>query len=144
MAKTAFTPTRFFIRMVIAFVLVFASYNPSGYSWSHWLIESFKAQDYLDPLLILTGVILIIGWSIYLRATSRSLGIAGTVLAVALFGALIWLMISLGWISLDNPKVAGWVALTFLAILMALGMSWSHIRRRMTGQIDVDDVEDTS
>jgi len=86
MAKTAFTPTRFFIRMVIAFVLVFASYNPSGYSWSHWLIESFKAQDYLDPLLILTGVILIIGWSIYLRATSRSLGIAGTLLAVALFG----------------------------------------------------------
>ena len=144
MAKTAFTPTRFFIRMVIAFVLVFASYNPSGYSWSHWLIESFKAQDYLDPLLKHTCENLKIGLSNYLRATSRSLGNAGTLQAVALFGALIWLMISQGWISLDNPKVAGWVALTFLAILMALGMSWSHSRRRMTGQIDVDDVEDTS
>lgn len=141
MAATAFTPTRFFIRMLIAFVLVFASYNPSGYSWSHWLINT---ADRLDPWLILSGVILIIGWAIYLRATARSLGFAGTFLAVALFGALIWLMISLGWISIDRPKTAGWVALTFLAILMALGMSWSHIRRRMTGQIDVDDVEDTS
>lgn len=108
------------------------------------MIESFKAKDYFDPWLILTGVVLIIGWAIYLRATSRSLGAAGAILALLLFAALLWLMISLGWISLEQPKTAGWVALFFLAILMAVGMSWSHIRRRMTGQIDVDDVEDIS
>jgi len=141
MAKNAFTATSFLIRLITAFVLVFSTYNPSGHSWSHWVIN---ATDKLDPWLILTGVLLIIGWAIYLRATSRSLGMAGTIMALALFGALLWLMISLGWISLENPKVAGWVALTFLAILMAVGMSWSHIRRRMTGQIDVDDVEDVS
>ena len=141
MAISAFTPTNFFIRLFIAFVLVFSTYNPSGYSWAHW---AKNATDKLDPWLILTGVLLIIGWAIYLRATSRSLGFAGTALAVALFGALLWLMISLGWISLDKPKTTAWVVLSFLAILMALGMSWSHIRRRMTGQIDVDDVEDVS
>lgn len=141
MAKNAFTTTSFLIRLITAFVLVFSTYNPSGYSWSHWIINT---TNMLDPWLILTGVLLIIGWAVYLRATSRSLGMAGTILALALFAALLWLMISLGWISLENPKVAGWVALTFLAILMAAGMSWSHIRRRMTGQIDVDDVEDIS
>jgi hypothetical protein len=139
MATTAFTPVNFLIRMAIAFALVFSSYNPSGHSWSHWLMNT---TDKLNPWLILTGVLLIIGWSIYLRATSRSLGFAGTALALAFFAALLWVMISLGWISLDKPKTAGWVALTFLAVLMAIGMSWSHIRRRMTGQIDVDDVED--
>ena len=28
------------------------------------------------------------------------------------------------------------------SLLLATGMSWSHIRRRLTGQLDVDDVED--
>jgi len=144
MSKTAFTPSNFLIRMIIAFVLVFATYNPSGYSWSKWFIDSVKTGDFTNPLLILTGVLLIIGWAIYVRATSRSMGLSGTVLLLALFAALLWLMISWGWISLEHPKVAGWIALFFLAMLMAVGMSWSHIRRRMTGQIDVDDVEDIS
>ncbi len=144
MAKNAFTTSSFLIRMVTAFVLVFSTYNPSGYSWSHWLVELMKTGDYFNPWLILSGVLLIIGWAIYLRATSRSLGMSGTILALALFAALLWVMIRLEWISLEQPKTAGWVALFFLAILMAAGMSWSHIRRRMTGQIDVDDVEDIS
>jgi hypothetical protein len=29
-----------------------------------------------------------------------------------------------------------------LAAIMATGMSWSHIRRRMSGQLDVDDVDE--
>lgn len=144
MSKTAFTSSSFLIRMLVAFVLVFATYNPSGHSWSNWFINSIQARDFTNPWLILTGVLLIIGWAIYLRATSRSMGMSGTILLLALFAALLWLMISIGWISLDHPKVAGWIALFFLAMLMAVGMSWSHIRRRMTGQIDVDDVEDIS
>ncbi len=108
------------------------------------MIELMNTGDYFNPWLILSGVLLIIGWAIYLRATSRSLGMSGTILALALFAALLWVMIRLEWISLAQPKTAGWVALFFLAILMAAGMSWSHIRRRMTGQIDVDDVEDIS
>jgi hypothetical protein len=34
-----------------------------------------------------------------------------------------------------------WVSMVCLALLLAIGMSWSHVRRRMTGQVDVDDVE---
>ena len=29
-----------------------------------------------------------------------------------------------------------------LALILAVGLSWSHIRRQLTGQVDVDDVED--
>ncbi len=144
MAKSNFTTTNFIIRLLAAFVLVFSTWNPSGYSWLDWLFELVNAGDFFNPWLILSCVLLIIGWAIYLRATSRSLGIAGTLMALALFAALLWLMFRLGWISFENPEVFAWVALTFIAILMALGMSWSHIRRRMTGQIDVDDVEDAS
>jgi hypothetical protein len=45
-------------------------------------------------------------------------------------------------LSLDNPDVISWLVLISIAGIMALGMSWSHIRRRMSGQLDVDETDD--
>jgi Tfp pilus assembly protein PilO len=33
------------------------------------------------------------------------------------------------------------VVLVVLAMILAVGMSWSHLSRRMTGQLDTDAVE---
>lgn len=139
MAAKRFSFVNFLVRFVLAMVLVFATYNPSGHSWYHWVVSSL---NWLDPLLIFAGVVLLIGWVIYLRATLRSLGEIGTILALAFFAALTWVMVDLGWLSLDNPTIFTWVILTMLAAIMATGMSWSHIRRRMSGQLDVDDVDE--
>jgi hypothetical protein len=134
-----FSFVSFLVRFVLALVLVFCTYNPSGWSWYHWFMQT---PDKLNPLLIFAGVVLIIGWVIYLRATLRSLGEIGTFLALAFFAALTWVMIDYGLLSLDSPTVFTWVILTMLAAIMATGMSWSHIRRRMSGQLDVDDVDE--
>jgi hypothetical protein len=45
-------------------------------------------------------------------------------------------------LSVENTTVLTYVVLTMLSAIMATGMSWSHIRRRMSGQLDVDDVDD--
>ena len=139
MAARNFNFTSYLLRLVMALVLVFATYNPSGYSWYHWLTG---AERMLDPLLIFAGVVLLIGWVIYLRATLRSLGEIGTLLAVAFFGVLTWVLVDYGLLSLENPTAFTWVLLAMLAAIMATGMSWSHIRRRMSGQMDVDEVEE--
>jgi hypothetical protein len=139
MAGKRFSFVNFLVRFVLALVLVFCTYNPSGYSWYHWLMQ---ADDWRAPQLIFAGVVLLIGWVIYLRATLRSLGEIGTVLALAFFAALTWLMVDYGLLSLDNPTIFTWVILTMLAAIVATGMSWSHIRRRMSGQLDVDDVDE--
>ena len=141
MAVSAFNWSSFLIRFVVAIILVFSTYNPSGNSWVHWVIEAVQNKAYANPLLWLSAVILIIGWAIYLRATARSLGLWGLLLVAALFAALLWMMIYYGWLSLENTSVMGYVALTLLSLLLAIGISWSHLRRRITGQIDVDDVE---
>jgi hypothetical protein len=138
-AVRKFSFVSFLIRFVLALILVFCTYNPSGWSWYHWLVQ---APEKIDPLLMLAGVVLVIGWVIYLRATLRSLGNIGTVLALAFFAALTWVMIDYGLLSLDSPTVFTWVLLTMLAAIMATGMSWSHVRRRMSGQLDVDDVDE--
>ena len=141
MAVTAFSWTGFLIRLAVAILLVFSTYNPSGHSWAHWLIESYNASDMRNPLLWLAAVVLVIGWAIYLRATARSLGFWGLILVAALFAALLYTLIYFGWLSFDNPTVMSYVALILLSLVLAIGISWSHIRRRITGQIDVDDVE---
>ncbi|QBY03046.1 hypothetical protein E2K93_01080 [Thalassotalea sp. HSM 43] len=123
------------IRFIFALILVLLTYNPSGFSFVHWAANAGFA-----PLVLLAGVALLIGWIIYIRATLRSLGTIGLILAAVFFGALVWLFISWGWISLQEAGGFTWVILIILAAILAIGMSWSHIRRRMSGQMDTDDV----
>ena len=138
MAAQRFNFFDFLLRLIVAMILVLASYNPSGYSWYHWVSN---ATDRFDPLILFSGVVLLIGWVIYLRATARSLGIFGIILALAFVASLIWMLVDFGLLSVSNPTFFQYILLVVLSLVLATGMSWSHIRRRMTGQLDVDDVE---
>lgn len=134
--KNSFTFASFLLRFVIALILVFLTYNPSTYSWVHWL-NSDAAMVYK----VGTAVLLLIGWVMYLRATWKSLGAIGTVLAAAFFGVMIWLLIEWGLLALDNTSVVVWVVEFILSGVLAVGMSWSHIRRKISGQYDTDELE---
>ena len=35
--------------------------------------------------------------------------------------------------------VIGWLAVALLGLLMAAGLSWSLVQRRVTGQVDVEE-----
>jgi len=139
MAANGFDFTSFLGRLIAALALVYATYNPSGYSYYHWLENSLP--DF-DPLVAFAGIVLLIGWVMFIRATMRSMGLLGVMLAVAFFGTLLWLIIDRGWLSVDNTKAITYIVEFLLAAVLATGMSWSHIRRRLTGQIDVDDVDE--
>lgn len=129
----------FLLRFMFALLLVMLTYNPSGYSYSHWLQNSFS--DF-GPLLGIAGISLIIGWVIYIRATLRSLGLIGLILAGLFFAAIIWLLIDWGWLGLNNVTAMSWVILVLISAVLAVGISWSHIRRKISGQVDADDVDE--
>ena len=128
----------FLLRLLASFILVFSSYNPSGYSYYHWVSENINS---LTPMIALAGVLLLVGWTILLRATFRSLGPFGLLLAAAFLGVLLWMMIDWGWFDADSLTAVTYLTLVVLSGILAIGVSWSHIRRRITGQVDVDDVE---
>ncbi|MCM2678263.1 DUF6524 family protein [Echinimonas agarilytica] len=136
---STFTGTSFGIRLLFAAILVFATYNPTGFSYSHWLIASFEG---FSPLVAVLGIVLLIGWVVCLKATFDSLGPLGLVLGIALQASIVWLMMSWGWFSLDSVNVMAWVVLLMMTVLLAVGMSWSHLHRRLTGQVDVDEISD--
>jgi hypothetical protein len=131
--------TSFLLRWLFAAALVFGTYNPTSFSYIGWLLsENFQ----FGPLPALVGVAILIAWIVYLRATFNSLGWLGLSLGAALFGCMIWLFIDLGLLSTESTGALTWLALLLVSLLLATGMSWSHIRRRLSGQLDVDDVED--
>ena len=136
---TEFNTLSFVGRLAFAAILVFGTYNPSDYSYASLLTA--EGTEF-GPVVALIGVALLIAWIIFLRATFLSLGWLGIILGTALFSCIIWLLVDLGWLSLDSPSAISWVALILLALILAVGMSWSHIRRRLSGQFDVDDIED--
>lgn len=138
MALQAFSAGSFFVRWTIALVLVFATFNPTEYSFFHWAV---RVNDDNLPLKVLAGIVLAILYVIFLRATFRSIGPLGMALAAALFGAILWVAIDFGLLSLSEPSAFAWVVLVILATVLAIGLSWSHVRRRVSGQADVDDVD---
>lgn len=143
MAATRFTLASFMVRLVLALVLVLVTYNPfDPYSFYHWALRPlFENVSDFSVLKGLASVALLIAWGVFLNATFRSLGLIGTVLIALLFTLAIWWLIDIGWISLDRPNALNWLILLTLSLVLAAGVSWSHVRRRLTGQYDVDDVE---
>ena len=133
-----FGPAGFLLRLVAALALVILSYNPTGISWFDWLQADLPG---ITPLVALAGIVLLIGWVIYIRATLRSLGTLGLILAFAFFGALLWLVIDAGIVPADSVEAITWIVLVLLSLVMAVGISWSHVRRRLTGQYDTDELD---
>ena len=77
------------------------------------------------------------------RALSHAalVGLTAGLVGAAFFAALVWLLISWGWLSLADQNALVWISLLMITFLLSVGVSWSHVRRRVSGQADVDDVD---
>ncbi|MGR3369030.1 MAG: DUF6524 family protein [Sagittula sp.] len=129
----------FFARWLFAFLLLAATYNPTPWNYTRWALANYEAQL---PLTVLLGLLLFVGYVIYLRATLRSIGAFGMILVLAIVGAALWVLWDVGLIDLSDPGFATWIALLALSVVLGIGLSWSIIRRALSGQVDTDDVEE--
>jgi Family of unknown function (DUF6524) len=140
-SANGFNALGFLWRFLAALVLVLVTFNPSGHSAWHWTVSAIGSSSF-GPLNLLLLALLLIGWVIFWVATWRALGTLGVVLAGLLLGALIWLLFDIGLLKSHSLSAITWIALVCLAFVLALGVSWSHVWRRFTGQINVEDVDD--
>lgn len=128
-----------FTRWLAAFALLALTFNPTAYNYLSW-VRAYG--EFNLSLAVLVGLILLIGYIIFLRATIRSIGAAGMCLVLAIFGALIWVLYDFGILTLDNRSLNVWLGLLALSLVLGVGLGWSHVRRSMSGQSDMDDVDD--
>ena len=127
----------FFFRWACALGLLAATFNPTEYNYVSWVRDHGSANL---SIAVLTGLILMVGYIIYLRATLRSIGAFGMLLVLALVGAALWVLYDLGILRLDDPSLNLWLGLIALSFVLGVGLSWSHVRRALSGQSDMDDV----
>ena len=136
-ASKEFNFVGFLWRFLASLLLVLVTYNPTKYSYVGWL-RAADPEHPLGPEHFVVGVALLIGWVILLAATQRSLGTFGLLLGGALLGGVVWLLTDIGWLDIETVSSATWVGLLCIAVLLAVGLSWSHVWRRLTGQFEVD------
>ena len=128
----------FLIRWAFAFLLLAATYNPTQWNFVRWAIGNY--QNMLS-VTVLVGLILAIGYIIFLRATLRSIGMSGMLLVLAIAGALLWVLFDQGFINLTNPTINTWLGIIMMSLVLAIRLSWSIVRRKISRQADVDDVD---
>lgn len=132
------------LRALAALVLVFATYNPEGVSYYHWAVAPLlSGAPSTGPasVKVLAGIALIAGWLVFLTATRRSIGITGSVLVLAISGALVWMLLDFGLVSAGSARGITYVVLICTSLLLAVGMSWSHLSRKLSGQVDMDSTD---
>ncbi len=128
-------------RAVAALILVFSTYNPEQFSYYHWVIAPLRAGGTSSgpaSIKFLVGLVLLAGWVIFLTATRRSIGLAGALVVLAISGGLAWVLLDLNIVSASSGRGLVHVLLFCTALLLAVGVNWSHISRRLSGQVDMD------
>jgi hypothetical protein len=120
-------------RIAFAVALVLLTYNPSGFSFYHWLTAPPSG---ITATKALAGVALAIGWVICLRTAFVALGVLGLVLGAALLASFVWVLADYKLVETTGPALV-WIALLITGVVLGLGLSWSLVRARATGQLEV-------
>ena len=126
------------LRWLGAFVLLSATFNPTKWNYVHWVRTNWPAQM---PLAVFLGLLLAVCYMVYVVATLRSIGAFGVVLIAAIFGAGLWVLIDWGVLTLANPSFNLWLGILVLSLILGIGLSWSILRQRLSGQASVDEIE---
>jgi len=126
----------FLIRWAFAFVLLAATFNPTQWNYVRWAFANYTVEL---PMTVLLGLLLVIGYIIYLRATLHSIGMLGMFLVSSVVAALLWVLYDRGLLSLTNSSLNVWIGIFALSVVLGIGLSWSFVRRALSGQVDVSE-----
>ncbi len=126
------------LRWLGAFLLLAAIFNPTQWNYATWAREAWGQQT---PLIVFTGLILAVIVMVYLVATLRSIGIVGAIVIAAVFAAGLWVLTDWGVLGLSNSALNIWLGILVLSLILGIGLSWSILRQRLSGQQTTDEVD---
>jgi hypothetical protein len=128
----------FLVRFLCSLALVFSTYNPTGYSFYHWITDVGAGLLSLKAIVALTLVMIYYAIFRVVFAAFRRSGLIVAGLAAVLFVSEL--------VSLFVPRrsqpfwhfnivLSQYVVLCAVAIVLSLGVSWSHLIEQLTGQL---------
>ena len=135
------SPGILLVRVLIAAVVVFSTYNPTGTSIFHWVKDNMDG-GVPDAWVLLGAIVAILINVVLLIAAWKALGKIGTVIVLILFASLIYLAFQEGWASATDNRSLQWMALILYSAFLGIGLSGAIIWRRATGQVVTDEADD--
>ena len=130
-----FRAISFLIRVCATLFLVFSTYNPSGISYVHWLEVAWPG-DWLLQMAAAIGYVIV--YALLLRTTVRAIRLTGMALVTALLGAMVWVMLDAGVLSIDGVEDLAVILLYMFGTLLAVGISWMRLYILFFGQVSID------
>ncbi len=124
-------------RMSVAFLIVFLTYNPTGYSYVHWLIQF---DDSLLSLKVTVGIFLFILLQILFGITFTVFRASGLIVGVITAALLSHYVLKF---ALSGDRLQSfdgyvlWLGYLFsmtAAIVVGAGTSWPQLITRLSGQ----------
>ena len=125
----------FLVRFLLSLGFVFATYNPTGYSIFHWITD--VGAGVLSLKAVVGLAIAMIYYAIF-RVVFAAFRRSGLIVAGLVAGLLV--------VSIVAPRrsepfwdfnilLGQYVILCAVAIVVSLGISWSHLIEQLTGQL---------
>jgi hypothetical protein len=136
-SKRRFSLSSLIARLVVSLLLVLSTYNPSGYSIYHWLIAGEVGPISLRAFALLALAILYYAIFRAVFGAFRWPGlIAAGLVSVLCTLLLVPVVAPHAGSPLASFLLAGQIlAPVALALIIAFGLSWSHLIQRLTGQL---------
>lgn len=135
------TPGVLIVRFFTALLLVYATFNPEGHSYFHWAAMPLLVGGgtaFIGPLKLVTGILLLMAWLVFLHATRRSLGILRAVLLLAIIGEVVMLVIDQHLGAPSSSRGTTHAALVVVSLVLTLGVSWAPVVNWLRGGADPD------
>ena len=93
------------------------------------------------PAGLALGLLLAVAYMVYVLATLRSIGAFGVIVVAAIFGAGLWVLTDWGVLTLADPSLNLWLGIMVGSLILGIGLSWSILRQRLSGQASVDEID---
>lgn len=116
----------FLSRWVVAIFMVAATYNPTGISFLGWVERNPHAPA---SVVLLIGFVLCFGFAVFVRGAIGAIGYRGILLLLLFFGLLLWVLVDVRLLRPTGNATLTWAWLLIIATVLAIGVSWSHLRK---------------
>ena len=120
-------------RALLSALLVFGTYNPSGYSYHHWITRS----EHLSTTQVCVGILLFIGLLTMARMAFLSIGYFGVAAISVMVLMGITFGVGLDFFVFEDVQITTYLVLFWIVLVLGLGTSWSFVQKRLSGERDV-------
>ena len=125
------------VRMSAAFLIVFLTYNPSGFSYLHWLLQF---DDTVLSLKVSVGLFLFILLQVLFNITFNVFRLSGLIVGLITAALISYYVLIFAFSGARLESFDGyvlWFGYLFsmtVAIVIGAGTSWAQLMTRLSGQ----------